>query len=123
MITASGFRRSNKLPMIILGGAPTSVASSKPKQNRLLEVAVGQARAREALVKSHRPRHARHAANAVQIVFRKRFDVVGELHVAIHHPNAGALNVANLAARLQHQAAKDRRLLRDQAATRTRYPG
>ena len=84
------------------------------QQNRLLEVAVGQARTREAFVKANGPRNALDAANAVQIVFRERLDVVGKLNVAIHHPDARALDVANLSARLQHQPAKDRRLLRDQ---------
>ena len=86
----------------------------EPQQNRLLEIAVLQPRAREALVQPHRPGHARHAANAIQIAVRERLDVVRELHVGVHHPDVGALDVANLPARLQHQAAKDRRLLGDQ---------
>ena len=32
MITASGLRRSNTLPLIMFGGAPTSVASSSPSK-------------------------------------------------------------------------------------------
>lgn len=80
-------------------------------EDHLLEGAIGEPAAVDAFVEPHRPGHARHTANAIEVVFAHRLDIVDELDLAVHDPNVGPANVLDLADGKRHQPAEDRALL------------
>ena len=71
----------------------------EPEEDHLLVRALLEPRPAEALVEPHRPGHPRHALDAEEFRVGQRLDVVDELHVGVHDPDVGPLDVADLAHR------------------------
>ena len=84
------------------------------QENHLVIVPLLHPRPGEPLVKPHRPLDTRHSFDAKQAGVGQRLDVVDELDVFVHHPDAGPLDVADLTDGERHQPAENRRLLRDE---------
>ena len=84
------------------------------QENHLVIISLLHPSPGEPLVEPHRPLDTRHSFDAKQAGVGQRLDVVDELDVLVHDPDTGPLDVANLADGERHQAAEDRRLLRDQ---------
>ena len=78
------------------------------QQDHLLVGALLEPGPGDALVEPHRPVHPRHALHAEELRVGERLDVVDELDVGIHHPDARPLDVANLAHGERHEPAEDR---------------
>ena len=96
-----------------LGSADEGVVV-EAEEDHLLEIAVVEAGAGQAFVEADGPIDAGDAADTVEIVFGHGLDVVDELHVGIHDPNAGAFQVFDLAGGAEQQAAKNGGLLGDE---------
>ena len=78
------------------------------QQDHLLVGALLESGPGDPLVEPHRPVHSRHALHAEELRVGKRLDVVDELDVGIHDPDARPLDVADLAHRERHEPAEDR---------------
>ena len=95
-------------------GGPGQAGVVHAEQVDRLEVAVGRAGPRPALVKIDGPGDTRHAADAVNIVVGDGLDVVDVADAGVHDPDVGPGGVADAAGGPEHDAAEGGALLGDQ---------
>ena len=113
---ASGYLEVADAPQQHVGRRPRQAGIVQAHQDDTLIGPVGELCLTLSAIQAHGPGHPGNAADAEEVVVGERLQVIHVADAAVHHPDVGALDIADLARGPQHDPAEDCALLRDEEA-------